>query len=624
MASLNVTQLDFASIKANLKTYLAAQEEFSDYDFTGSALNVLLDVLSYNTHYNAVLANLVANEMFIDTAIKRSSVVSIAKTLGYTPRSTTSSKAIVNLVVDRVNTVGTTLTLGKNNKFSASINNNAYTFNVNETQVATLTGENTFVFENVELIEGTRLSNSYVATTDLLSGPFILPNDNADTTTIEVQVTFDNVTTSYIKKDNIVDVTSTSKVFWIEENNNGQTQIVFGDDIVGAKLDAGSVVTASYVASNGSISNGARNFTLIGTIDGEDQVTITVLSPASGGAEKENIDTIRFNAPKYNATRNRAITSEDYRTLIKQNLPKAREVTVWGGEENDPPIFGKVFISIDPTTGSILTEADKNFITETVLRPRSVMSIQHEFVDPDYVYLGFEGVVNYNPKLTSLKSTDISALANAEILDYFADELGTLNRTFFLSRLLERIKLIDDSVVSSVFDLRLQKRITIGTNTTSGFAGNLNYLTAIDPETVVSSRFVSTINGLSYTGYLQDFSDDQVQNDSGTGTIKFINEQTNLPVTTVGLVDYESGIITFNNLNVTRYLGNVNQVYLSLRPQPLYQNITSGVVRTSDISQFAVSARPAKNTIITLDNSTSNSTANILPGIVINSRPYSE
>ena len=624
MAALRITELDFAAIKNNLRTYLAAQEEFTDYDFTGSALNVLLDVLSYNTHYNAVLANLVANEMFIDTAIKRNSVVSIAKTLGYIPRSTTSSKAFVNLVVTRTDESSSTLTLTPAVKFNASINSNAYTFNVNETQVATLTGENTYVFNNVELIEGVRLSNSFVATTDLLSGPFVIPNQNIDTTTIEVSVTVDGTTTTYIRKENIVDVTSTSKVFWIEENNQGETQIVFGDDVVGAKLTANSVVIVSYIASNGSESNGARNFTLIGDIDGEDSVSITVLSPAGGGAEKESIDSIRFNAPKYNATRNRAVTSEDYRTLIKQNLPKAREVAVWGGEENDPPIYGKVFITIDPVQGATLTEADKDYITETILRPRSVMSIQHQFVDPDYVYIGLEGVVNYNPKLTSLRSTDISALVDAEIEDYFNDELGTLDKTFFLSRLTERVKNINTSIVSSVFDMELQRRISIGTSSTSGFSGNLNYLAAIDPETIKSSRFVSTISGVTYTGYLQDFGDDTVQNDTGTGTIKFINEETMLPVTNVGTVNYRTGIVSLANVNVSRYLGNVNQLYLSLRPQPLYQNITSGVVRTSDISTFAVEARPAKNTILTINNSTSNTTAGIAPGIVITSRPYSD
>lgn len=628
MAEINITNLDFADIKASLRTYLTSQTEFADYDFSGSALNVLLDVLSYNTHYNAVLANLVANEMFIDTAIKRSSVISLAKTLGYVPRSTTSSKARVTLAVEKtLEDETTSLSIGLGQKFTASINNQSYVFNVNEIQTATLNNENKFVFTDVELIEGNRISNSFAITPDLLSGPLIIPNDNVDTSTITVSVQesiSDLTPTTYTKQVNIVDVTATSEVYWIEETGDGKYQIVFGDDNIGAKLTAGNIVTVSYVASSGSSSNGARNFTLIGDIDGESTVNITILAAATGGAEKESIDSVRFNAPRFNATRNRVVTSEDYRTLIKQNFTKAREVTVWGGEENTPPIYGKVFISIDPETGSIITQADKDYITETILRPRSVMSIQHEFVDPDYVYLGIEGLINYNPKLTSLNASTLSSLITADIQDYFDEELGTLNRTFFLSRLSERVKQVNNSIIGSLFKLRLQKRLSILVNSTAGYSSTLNYLTAIDPETLRSSTFVSTINGLVYTGYIQDFSDSIVENETGTGTLKFIDSVTETPVKNVGTVDYEKGIVTLSNVNVTRYLGNVTQVYLSLRPQPLYQNITSGIVRTSDVSTFAVAALPAKNTIITLDDSASNATANILSGLVINSRPYTE
>jgi hypothetical protein len=627
MAELNVTELDFDTIKNNLRTYLAAQPEFTDYDFTGSALNILLDVLAYNTHYNAVLANLQSNEMFIDTAIKRTSVVSLAKMLGYSPKSATSAKARVDLSVTRDVTVGPSLSITPSVKFNAAMNGTSYTFNVNESQTATVNSENKFVFTDVELIEGVYLSNSFLIGSDNLSGPLIIPNANVDTSTVEVTVqnsTSDLTSTTWSKTSSIVDVTNTSKLFWVEENNAGQYQVVFGDDNVGAKLIAGNIVTITYIASEGSAPNGTRVFTLVGDIDGEDQVDITILQPASGGSYRESIDSIRFNAPKYNANRNRAVTAEDYRTLIKQNFSKAREVTVWGGETNNPPIYGSVFISIDPVTDAVLTDADKDFIKETILRPRSVMSIKHEFVDPDYVYLGIEGVINYNPKLTALKASDISTIVSIGIEDYFDNELGTLDRTFFLSKLSERVKQVNTSIISSVFKLRLQKRIPIGVSTTSGYSASLNFLTAIDPETIRSSNFVTTISGLQYTGFLQDFSDDAIINDSGAGTIKFVDKNTNTPVATLGIVNYQTGIITLSNVGVTRYLGNVNEVYLSLRPQPLYQNIASSVVRTSDISTFAVAAQPSRSTILTLDDSVSNSEANISAGLVISSRPYTE
>ena len=627
MAELNVTELDFDTIKNNLRTYLAAQPEFTDYDFTGSALSLLLDVLAYNTHYNAVLANLQANEMFIDTAIKRTSVVSLAKMLGYSPRSTTSAKARVDLSVTKDVTVGNTLSITPAVKFNAAINGTSYTFNVNESQTATVNNENKFVFTDVELIEGVYLSNSFLIGADNLSGPLIIPNGNVDTSTVEVsvQTSTSNLTSvDWVKTSSIVDVTSTSKVFWVEENNAGQYQVIFGDDNVGAKLIAGNIVTITYLVSEGSNANGARVFTLVGDIDGEDQVDITIIQPSAGGASRESIDSIRFNAPKFNANRNRAVTAEDYRTLIKQNFTKAREVTVWGGEENDPPVYGSVFISIDPVTNAVLTDADKDFIKESILRPRSVMSIKHEFVDPEYVYLGIEGIVNYNSKLTSLKPSDLSVLVTNEIENYFDTELGTLDKTFFLSKLTETVKNTNTSIVSSVFKLRLQKRIPVGISTTSGYSKELNFLTAIDPETFRSSNFVTNINGLTYQGYLQDFSDDAVANDDGYGTIKFIEAQTRLPIATVGTVHYNAGLVTLQNVIVSGYLGNINELYLSVRPQPLYQNISSAVVRTSDTSAFAVAALPSRNSILTLDDSQSNSVANISAGLTISCRPFTE
>lgn len=627
MPELNVTELDFDTIKINLRTYLATQPEFTDYDFTASALTLLLDVLAYNTHYNAILANFQANEMFIDTAIKRNSVVSLAKMLGYSPRSTTSAKARVNLTVTKDITAGSILSITPSVKFNATFNNTSFTFNVNESQTATVDGNNEFVFTDVELLEGIRLSSQFLIASDNLSGPLIIPNNNVDTSTIEVDVqtsSSDLSSTTFTKTSSIVDITSTSKVFFVEENNQGQHQVVFGDDNVGAKLVAGNIVIISYIVSEGAAANGARTFTLVGDIDGETGVNITIESPATGGAAAESIDSVRFNAPKFNANRNRAVTAEDYRTLIKQNLTKAREVTVWGGEENTPPVYGTVFIAIDPISGAVLTEADKNFVRETVLRPRSVMSIKHEFVDPEYLYVGLEGVVNFNPRVTNLKASDLSVLVEAEIEDYFNDELGTLSKTFFLSRVSERVKLLNSSVVSTVFKMRLQKRISIGNSSTSGYTDTLNYLTAIDPETVRSNNFISTINGLQYNGYLQDFSDDVVQNDTGNGTIKFVNRETNEPVATVGTVNYDSGIIKLNNVIVMEYLGNEDELYLSLRPQPLFQNITSGIVRTSDVEIFAVAARAAKNTIITLDNSENNSAAGITPGLIINCRPFTQ
>jgi len=624
MAELIVTELDFADIKTSLRTYLASQSEFTDYDFTGSALNTLLDVLAYNTHYNAVLANMQANEMFIDTAIKRNSVVSLAKMLGYTPRSRTSAKAYVNIDVPKVNTVGSQLSIDSTVKFTASINGTVYTFNVNEEQTATVSS-GIFSFTDVELIEGVGLSNAFTITSDLTQGPLVIPVDTLDTTTIEVVVqnsVGDVTTTTWNRTSTIVDITGTSKVFWVEENLDGKYQIVFGDDIIGKALTVGNIVTVSYYASKGPDANGAQTFSLSGTVNGETTATVTTVTPAAGGQEKESIDSVRFNAPKYNATRNRAVTSEDYRSLIKANLAKAREVAVWGGEENDPPQYGKVFISVHPTTGAVFTDADKEYLLESVIRPKSVMSIQHEFVDPEYLYLGFEGIVNYNNKLTSSTSTQMAAAVETEIETYFTNDFGTLDKTFFLYRLTERVKDLNAAIISSVFKMRLQKRLSITLN--SSYSATVNMLTAIDPETIYSSNFTTRVGNRNYLGCIRDFSDDSLQNDTGTGTLKFINASTNLPVVNVGTVNYATGIITLSNLFVQSYAGNATKLHLHASPQALYQNISSSLTRTSDISEFAVLAQPAKNTIIVLDDSEVDPSAGISSGLAITALPFSE
>lgn len=622
MAEIIITELDFENIKQNLKTYLAAQPDFTDYDFTGSALNVLLDVLSYNTHYNAVLANLAANEMFIDSAIKRSSVVSLAKMLGYTPRSTTSAKAYVDIDVVQT-TSSSPMTLGTNTVFTATINGNTYSFNVNETQsVAASSG--IFSFTNVELIEGTRITNNFLVSADTLSGPFVIPNDNVDTTTIEVTVqnsSVDLTTTTFDRETSIIDVTATSEVFWVEENTNGKYQIIFGNDIIGKKLTAGNIVIVSYIVSNGGDANNARNFSLTGNISGETGVTVTTLYPAAGGAAREDIDLVRFNAPRYNAARNRAVTAEDYRSLIKANLSKAREVAVWGGENNDPPQYGKVFISIHPTTGNIITDADKNILLE-LLRPRSVMSIQHEFVDPEYLYIGLDGIINYNPKTTNLSNTSLAALVKADIQDYFVDEMNTLDRTFFLSKLSERVKTVDTSIVGSVFKMKLQRRISFVSGSTN-HSKTLYFLTSLDPETLRSSTFTTTINQVVYNAYLQDFSDD-VQNIATTGIVKLVNSENDRIIKDIGTINYQTGVVTISDLNVTNYIGNVTSVYFTANPQFLYQNITTAITRTSEISPYAINPESSKNTIIVLDDSSNNTVAGIVSGLNITALPYIE
>ena len=625
MADIRVTELDFADIKQNLKNYLKSQDEFSDYDFDGAGLNVLLDVLAYNTHYNALLAHLQANEMFIDTAIKRSSVVSIAKTLGYIPRSSTASRARVNLVVTpTVDTAATSLTLMPSVKFTSSVNNVNYTFNVANEYTAVKTN-GVFTFNNVDLLEGNKVTNSFIVAADTVSGPFVVPNAFLDETTFSVGVrsstsAIDNVT--YSRATSIIDIANTSTAFWLEENPDGLFQIVFGDDIIGKKLAAGNVVTVQYLACNGPNANGANSFTLVGTINGEPSVDITVVNKSASGSFKESIDEIRFNAPKYNATRNRAVTSQDYRSLILSEFSRAKSVAVWGGEENDPPIYGKVFITLDPKDGEVITDADKDFISESILRPRSVLSIQHEFVDVDYLYAGFEVDIKYNPRNTALTANEISSEVRQGVEAYFNTNLKTLDKTFLYSQFVDYIKLLLPNIIVGVLaKMKLQRRVEFVTSTSN--SKTVRFLTSIVPETLRSTNFSVSVNDTTYTAFIKDFSNTDTIDFTGTGTLKLMDVDThNVLNGALGTINYTTGVVVINNLTILSYFGNATELRLTVIPQELGKNIAPSVIPITETSLFATTPSPSRNSIIDLDDSEADTTSNLSPGLIVTVSPY--
>lgn len=638
MADLRITELDFNDIKNNLKNYLKSQEEFADYDFDGAGLNVLLDVLAYNTHYNAILAHLQANEMFIDTAIKRSSVVSIAKTLGYIPRSSTCSRARVNLVVTpTVDTVSTELTLLSSVKFTSAVNGVTYTFNVEDQDEQTAAKEDgVFTFTNIDLLEGSRITNIFAVTAENVSGPFVIPNNTIDTSTLVVDVQKSssepsNITTftrainslsSRADDQTIIDLDGTSTVYWLEENTDSNYQVVFGDNIIGKQLEYGNIVILSYIACNGSNANGAREFTLEGTIDGESSVAIEIVNPSASGSFKESIDEIRFNAPKFNATRNRAVTAQDYKALILSQFSRAKSVSVWGGEENVPPIYGKVFITLDPKDGEVITESDKDFISETILRPRSVVSIQHEFVDPDYLYVGFEFDIKYNNRVTTLLPSQIESELRQGVEDYFSINLQSLDKTFVYSQFVDYLKdLLPNVIVGVLAKMRLQRRLDITANLST--STSVRFLTKLIPETVRSTNFTTTLNDIDYDVYIQDFSNTSTIDFTGSGTLKLIDVTTKkILVDNLGSVNYDTGVVTINNLVITTYFGEASELRINAIPQDLGKNISPAVIPITETSIYAVSPSPSRNSIITLDDSESDPLSNLTEGLRIHVSPY--
>lgn len=637
MSDIRVTELDFADIKQNLKNYLKSQDEFSDYDFDGAGLNVMLDVLAYNTHYNAMLAHLQANEMFIDTAIKRSSVVSHAKTLGYIPRSSTSSRARLTLVVTPTDPSPSSLTLTPTVKFTSSVNNVNYTFNLADDYTAIkATPEGAaaavYTFTNVDIIEGNNVVNTFVVTSDVLSGPFIIPNAFLDASTLSVGVrtslgSIDNVT--YTRVSSIIDVKNDSAVFWLEENPDGYYQVVFGDGVIGKQLSVGNVVTVQYLACNGPNADGCSSFTLEGTIAGvysgtpwSSTVDITVVNKSASGSFKEGIDEIRFNAPKYNATRNRAVTAQDYKSLILSEFSRAKSVAVWGGEENQPPIYGKVFITLDPKDGEVITESDKDFISESILRPRSVLSIQHEFVDPDYLYAGFEIDVKYNPRNTALTANEIASEVRDGITTYFTTNLKTLDKTFIYSQFVDYIKgLLPDIIVGVLAKMKVQRRVNFDTAISN--SKTIRFLTSLNPETLRSTNFTASVNDITYTAFIKDFSDAETIDSNGSGTLKLIDVDTNKVLnSSLGTINYKTGVVVINNLTVFQYIGNVTDLRLTAIPQELGKNIAPSIIPITETSLYATTPVASRNSIIDLDDSEANTTSNLAPGIVVTVSPY--
>ena len=481
---LRVTELDFDTIKNNLKTFLNQQSEFSDYDFEGSGLNILLDILAYNTHYNAYYLNMVANESFLDTALLRSSAVSHAKLLNYIPYSATAPKAVINFtVVSGITTPGTMTIPAGYNFLSELIDGKSYGFVVNDDVTVTKSND-TYYFENLEIYEGQRVS--YVFNHNQNSNPkqiFILPDDNIDTRTLRVVVSpssTSSLSTKYNIVTDILDVESTSEVFFLEENLSGKYQISFGNDVVGKKLPDGAVVTATYIITNGDVANKANNFLALQTIVDSlgysiSNFTVTPVSPASGGAPKESVDSIRFSAPSQFATQNRLVTFKDYETYILNNYPNVGSISVWGGEDNDPPVYGTVYVSLKPKNNYYISNAEKQRIIDEIIKPKAIVSTQCIIRDPEYLYLVLENEVQYDPNKTTSTEESLKNTIRTSILNYSTTYLNKFGSKFVLSKVQEAI---DDSQTASILgsktNIRVQKRFVPSLNETKTYTVNFN------------------------------------------------------------------------------------------------------------------------------------------------------
>lgn len=545
---INVSDLDFDLIKANLKDFLKGQTQFTDYDFEGSGLNVLLDVLAYNTHYNALYTNMAINEMFLDSASKRDSVVSIANNYGYLPVSRTAAQAKISLTIPIGSNTSSTLSLPKYSAFTSTINGIDYAFYTTSESIGSRNEyAGTYVYDSITLYEGTPVIERF----NLYDNTKIqLQNQNIDVSTIRVTVQDPTSLNSkvYDYSEKIINLTSTSTVFFIKEIESQMYEVYFGNDNLGVQPSVGSLVTVEYIVTNGSEANGLKLFTYNGLSLGGTPI-ITVLATATGGREAETVDEIKYNVSHKYKVQDRAVTANDYIDIIKTNYSNIDAINCWGGDTMTPPIYGKIYISIKPKTSLFLTTSEKNYIVEEIVKPKSMLGIFPQMIDPIYNFIDMTTTVYYNPNLTNKSSSQIVDLVRQSILDYNNTNLQSFDGVLRYSRLVAAIDNSDNSIINNITTYKIRRNLDVVYNLSSSYTVQLNnaiYHSGVAEEAVMTNGFY--INSDTTKSYYID--------DDGNGKLRlfyynpldyskvFINSA-------IGTVDYVTGELKVSSLFVT-------------------------------------------------------------------------
>ena len=556
---LRVTELDFDNIKANLKTFLKSQAQFKDYDFEGSGMNILLDVLAYNTHYLGFNANMLANEMFLDSASLRSSVVSHAKTLGY---ETTSARAPVATVNVNLTTSDNSKTMNAGTAFTTTVDDTDYQFVTIADVTATNTGS-AVPFDSVKIYEGTYITTNYTVDSNEVDQRFTLSDANADTSTLTVKVqtsSSDTTTTTYTKATDITQLTSNSTVYYLQETDSGLYEVYFGDGVVSKALSDGNIVQLQYVVTNKSLANGASSFTSPSSIDSVTSITVTTVASATGGAEAESIDSIKLQAPLDYAAQGRAVTVDDYKSYTKKLFPNTQAVSVWGGEDgsfdtstgvSSNPEYGKVFISIKSTTGENLTSEQKSNLV-TAFAPFKVASVTPVVVDPEITYIILNTNFQYDSTSTTSTAAELASLVNTTISSYNTTDLEDFNNVFRHSKLLRLIDETDSSILNNTTTVTMGKFFTPVVGESSY---NVNFNNAFfNPH---SGHNADAGGVIASTGFYldNDTTTEYFFDDDGSGNLR-IYSLSSAGVRTylnsaAGTVDYVNGTISIGTLNIT-------------------------------------------------------------------------
>ena len=543
-SAIRVTDINFNSIKTNLKNYLRSKPEFTDYDFEGSALSNLLDVLTYNTYYNSIYVNMVGNEMFLDSAQIRNNVVARAKMLGYTPTSARGSSATLNLTVTPSTNV-TSLTVSSNTLFTSTIDGIQYKFTTRQPYV--LLQSQGYTSNTIVIKEGEPVTQKFTVNTSTAQR-FVLDNNNADTTTLKLKVQTSTSNTSlrtFTEATNVVDVQANSQVFFIQENNDGKYELLFGDGVLGKALDNDNIVIADYNVVNGSTTNGANNFVAPATIGGQSTFTVSVANSASGGANSEGVSSIKFNAPKSFQRQNRAVIKNDYARTILAEAPDIQAVSVWGGEENDPPIYGKVYIAAKPTGGNLLSDQRKSELV-TLLTTKNVVTISPTFVDATYLYVVPSITIRYNVGQTTLVAGAISDKVATAVVNYETANLSLFDKKFRESEFIGSMVASDTSIVGANITYSMMKRFSPNQNVTTSYSIAFNN-GIHNPH----AGHLGAISSTSFTFQNQTcFLDDD-----GNGALRIYyldsqNQRTYLN-TSAGTVNYSNGLVIIKSVIIT-------------------------------------------------------------------------
>jgi len=527
--NLNVSELDFDKIQTNLKTHLQAQTEFQDYNFDGSNLATLVDALAYATHYNGVYANAAVNESFLDSAQVRNSIVSHAKALGYTPSSATAPSATIRLVF---NTATSFVNIDKGTKFSGTYQGTSYNFVTIDAYTAT---NDTGIYTiDIPISQGEYFTKTYTWL-DNTTQRFVLNEVDIDRASIDVAVNGDFWV---LNEGELALLDGDSQVFFVQENQDNQTEVYFGPDsgLFGARPLNNNPIIISYVRTKGAASNGTTTFSIPGLVGGFDaqDITITTVDASTLGSDAEEIENIRFRAPKNYERQGRAVTSEDYKAIISDRFGDVQAINVWGGEENDPPKYGKVLIAIKPTVGEELSPITKTKLIDEILKPYNIVAITPEIVDPEYIYVATNSNIKYKKSLTNKSTGELTTVVEAAIEAQFNSDLNEFGSTLRYSGIVASIDNAEASIISNVTTIQMSRRFLKDSTNTAGIY-EIQYYNKIIPGTVVSSTIVKT-----------DVADYAIMDDGlGVMTLYNITAQAFENIE-MGTVDYTTGKIELN------------------------------------------------------------------------------